>query len=74
MDVDGQPLDLTSAQDSSALFLACLSDEHIPIERTRATAARFKAAGVSVTLSEHADGHGISPPMAHNFRKWLEQV
>lgn len=74
VEIDGQPLDLTSAQGSSALFLAGLSDEHIPIERTRATAARFKAAGVNVTLSEHEGGHGISPPMARDFKKWLKQV
>ena len=74
IDLDDQSLDLTSACGSSALFLAGLSDEHIPIERTRATAARFKEAGVDVTLSEHEGGHGISPPMARDFKKWLEQV
>ncbi len=71
--VDGRPLELTNARGSSALFLAGMSDENIPIERTRATAARFKEAGVNVTLSEHEGGHGISPSMVRDLKTWLKQ-
>jgi len=71
VDVADTPLDLSAARGTSALVLAGRDDPNVPLERNRNQAQRLQAAGVEVTLSEHAGGHGLSPAMLTDMARWL---
>jgi len=71
VDVDDQPLDLTSARDCHVLTLAGRSDPNVPLERSRAQGRRLELAGARLTVSEHPGGHGLGPAMLADMNRWL---
>ncbi len=73
VDVDDQPLDMTSARGCEVLMLAGRNDPNVPLERSRSQAQRLSEAGAHVTMSEHDGGHGLSPAMLQDMSQWLAQ-
>ncbi|MGE0000317.1 MAG: alpha/beta hydrolase [Ilumatobacteraceae bacterium] len=74
VEVDDRPLDLATADGTDVLVLAGRHDPNVPLPRNLDQAARLRAAGADVTLSEHDGGHGLSTPMLADMRSWLRRL
>ncbi|MEZ5244940.1 MAG: hypothetical protein R2707_07580 [Acidimicrobiales bacterium] len=71
VDVDGTPLDLSTAKGTKALVLAGRQDHNVPLERSRTQARNLEHAGAEVNMGEHDGGHGLSNAMLDDMRHWL---
>lgn len=72
--VDDRPLDVAAASGTDVLVLAGRHDPNVPLQRNLDQAARLRAAGAEVRLSEHDGGHGLSTPMLADFADWLREL